>query len=155
MTDSDHSLLPLHFSFDPGPDYVWENSSNIDLSSDISGTLTYNSNSVSSSSNGGERKESEKLDLLNAYLELVRVPLPDWLIEQTATPPSPSPPPPVASKPQLVPAKPRQECFYPDQIVNVGYTEPGYVVDVDQVDHNGRRTDYYQVEMMLFLHRLV
>ena len=58
VTDSDHKLLPLHFSFDPGPDFEWEN---------FGSTTDPNSMSYNPSYNpclGVERKESENLDLV-------------------------------------------------------------------------------------------
>ena len=143
MTDSDHNLLPLHFSFDPGPDFEWENFGN---ATDLSGVIPYNSSY--NTCLGGERKESENLDLLKSYLELVKVPLPDWLVDHSGPPiqpttPSPPPPPipssniPSNQSPQQT--NQHQQKTYPNQIVEVAYTEPNYVVDVNYVEHHNRR----------------
>ena len=96
------------------------------------------------------------MDLLTSYLELVKVPLPDWLIDPPTTIQvlPPPPPPPVINEnvPQLYvngPAKqqPRHEPSS-NQIVNVSYSEPVYVVDVGQVDNPDRRKNYNQVEVV-------
>lgn len=146
MTDSDHKLLPLHFSFDPGPDFEWENLGN------VTDTSSYNSLSYNSPYNpclGVERKESENLDFLKSYLELVKVPLPDWLIDHSGAPmqpttsPSPTQPQnPVTNIPSNQPQqniKAKHDSTYPSQIVEVAYTEPNYVVDVNYVEHHNRR----------------
>ena len=65
VTDPDHALLPLHFSVDPGTTHDWQ-----DLPP--------------------RPDAADHLNLLNSYLELVRVPLPEWLID--APPPAPPPP---------------------------------------------------------------
>ena len=140
VTDSDHKLLPLHFSFDPGPDFEWEN---------FASTTDPNSMSYNPSYNpclGIERKESENLDLLKSYLELVKVPLPEWLVDHSEPPmqqatPSPTQPPIPASN---IPSnQPQQDInpnlTYSNQIVAVAYSEPNYVVDVNYVEHHNRR----------------
>ena len=64
LTDSEHGLLPLQFWYDPGEDYSW--------------TLQHQQHST---------PVPEYLDpmshnnLLNNYLETVKVALPDWLID--------------------------------------------------------------------------
>ena len=145
MTDSDHNLLPLHFSFDPGPDFEWENFGN-SIDPIPSGVMPYNSSY--NTCLGGERKESESLDLLKSYLELVKVPLPDWLVDPSGPPmqqttPSPPPPPQIPSpnNPSNHPSQKNQlqQKTYPNQIVEVAYTEPNYVVDVNFVEHHNRK----------------
>ena len=156
VTDSDHTLLPIHFSFDPGPDFVWDTF--VDGSVDSSGVMSYNP-SYSTCLNG-ERKEGENLDLLKPYLELVKVPLPEWLIDHlpaataVVSPPSPSPAPPNVSKQnipsdlppnKMVQQKHHQEAMYPNQIVSVAYSEPNHVVDVNYVEQHDRRNRNNQV----------
>jgi hypothetical protein len=154
VTDSDHSLLPLHFSFDPGPDFVWENFVNETASTDPSGVLSYNSSY--NTCLGGERKESENLDFLKSYLELVKVPLPEWLVDHSAAKRqiSPSPQPAAVCKPNIPSNLPQnniiqpkncQEQVYQNQIVSVAYSEPNYVVDVNYVEQNDRRNKTNQV----------
>ena len=164
VTDSDHTLLPLHFSFDPGPDFIWENFDNesIDAMSS-SGIMTYNSSY--NTCLGGERKENENLDLLKSFLQLVKVPLPEWLIDHSASntinqplTPSPQPPPNTtscdSSSPTNLPIQNKsnkqkrnnQICTYPDQIVSVAYNEPNYVVDVNYVEHHNRKNRSNQVK---------
>ncbi|XP_071965821.1 OTU domain-containing protein 7B-like [Antedon mediterranea] len=60
VTDCDHQLLPIHFSIDPGPNYKWTKDENAN---------TYQSKRFSLS-------DSEKLDILHRYLDLIRVPIP-------------------------------------------------------------------------------
>ena len=154
VTDSDHKLLPLHFSFDPGPDFEWESLGN------VTDTSSYNGISYNSAYNpclGVERKESENLDFLKSYLELVKVPLPDWLIDHSGAPmqpttsPSPTQPQnPVTNIPSNQPQqnlKAKHDSTYPNQIVEVAYTEPNYVVDVNYVEHQNRRN---QVKVITF-----
>ena len=157
VTDSDHKLLPLHFSFDPGPDFVWENFVN-ETAADPSGVLSYNSSY--NTCLGGERKESENLDLLKSYLELVKVPLPDWLIDHSAAKRqiSPSPQPPTAlCKPNIPSNLPQnntiqpkncQEQIYQNQIVSVAYSEPNYVVDVNYIEQNDRRNQTILLDIL-------
>ena len=153
MTDSEHNLLPLHFSFDPGPDFVWENFVN-ETAADPSGVISYNSSY--NTCLGGERKESENLDLLKSYLELVKVPLPEWLIDHSAAKRqiSPCPQQTAVSKPNIPSNLPQnntiqpkncQEQIYQNQIVSVAYSEPNYVVDVNYIEQNDRRNHTNQV----------
>ncbi|XP_033108828.1 OTU domain-containing protein 7B-like [Anneissia japonica] len=60
VTDCDHQLLPIHFSIDPGPNYQWNKDENAN---------NYQSKRLSLS-------DSEKLDILHRYLDLIRVPIP-------------------------------------------------------------------------------
>ena len=153
VTDSEHNLLPLHFSFDPGPDFVWEHFVK-ETAADPSGVISYNSSY--NTCLGGERKESENLDLLKSYLELVKVPLPEWLIDHSSAkrqiPPSPqqaavSKPNIPSNLPQnnIIQPKHSQEKIYQNQIVSVAYSEPSYVVDVNYVEQNDRRNQTNQV----------
>ena len=41
----------------------------------------------------------DQLNLLNSYLDLVRVPLPEWLVDKPSRPPTPTPPPPPPQPP--------------------------------------------------------
>ena len=72
VTDSSHALLPLHFSVDPGPGHDWKLNT-------LSPTMVPD--------------PSDQLNLLNSYLDLVRVPLPEWLVDKPSPPPTPTPPP--------------------------------------------------------------
>ena len=87
MTDSDHKLLPLHFSFDPGPDFEWESLGN-GTDTNLYNGMSYNS--ANNSCLGVEIKKSENLGFLMSYLELVKVPLPDWLIDHSGVPMQPT-----------------------------------------------------------------
>ena len=58
VTDSDHTLLPLHFSFDPGPDFIWENLDNESVDA-ISSSRIMTYNSSYNTCLGGERKEND------------------------------------------------------------------------------------------------
>ena len=167
VTDSDHTLLPLHFSFDPGPDFIWENFDNESIDAlSSSRIMTYNSSY--NTCLGGERKENENLDLLKSFLQLVKVPLPEWLIDHTASntinqplSPSPQPPPHTTScdsnSPTNLPIQSKsnkqkrnnQICTYPDQIVSVAYNEPNYVVDVNYVEHHNRKNRSNQVKKIV------
>ena len=159
VTDSEHNLLPLHFSFDPGPDFIWENLVN-ESATDPSGVISYNSSY--NTYLGGERKENENLDLLKLYLELVKVPLPEWLIDHSAVTKqtTPSPPPQSAVSKQNIPSNPPQnntiqpkhcqEPKYTNQIVSVAYSEPNYVVDVNYGERNDRRNQTSQVKYCTF-----
>jgi len=71
LTDSRHSPLPLHFAVDPGPDFRW----NCD---------EYAENTLETLS----LPPAESLGLMCAYLEVVRVTLPDAFLEHS---PSPAP----------------------------------------------------------------
>ena len=106
---------------------------------------------------------SENLDLLKSYLELVKVPLPEWLIDHSANTTGVSPPPqkPVPKESNISVTsehkmtqqqheRQHQDSMYPNQIVNVAYTEPTYVVDVDYVEQNNRRNKKNQVNQYIF-----
>ena len=67
VTDADHNLLTVHFSVDPGPDFVWGRD-------ELDGPL------VNSLKQLGE--PAEHLTSLASYLDLVRVSLPQWILEQ-------------------------------------------------------------------------
>ena len=64
--------MPLHFSVDPGPHHVWADDDGL--------------------KNVMKLGPSEQLHLLNSYLDLVRVPLPEWLIDPPILTPSTPPP---------------------------------------------------------------
>jgi hypothetical protein len=66
VTDADHALLNVHFSVDPGPDFVW-------------GQDEYDPEIMSRLIQLGE--PAEHLGILTVFLELVRVPLPEWLLD--------------------------------------------------------------------------
>ena len=66
MTDAEHTLLPVHFSVDPGPDFIW-------------GRDEYDPQMMSRLMQMGE--PAEHLTYLAIYLDMVRVPLPDWLLD--------------------------------------------------------------------------
>ena len=66
MTDAEHALLPVHFSVDPGPDFIW-------------GRDEYDPQIMSRLMQMGE--PAEHLTYLAIYLDMVRVPLPDWLLD--------------------------------------------------------------------------
>ena len=169
VTDSDHKLLPLHFSFDPGPDFVWTSFVNESVVESCGGIQATSYNTCLS----GERKEGENLDLLKSYLELVKVPLPEWLIDHSSVAAStgsssmlpPSPPPPLVPLPtsvckenppsnvlanKMVHQKPpnhQENNCYPNQIVSVAYSEPNYVVDVNYLEQHDRRNRTNQVNI--------
>ena len=67
VTDADHNLLTVHFSVDPGPDFVWGRD-------ELDGPL------VNGLKQLGE--PAEHLTSLASYLDLVRVSLPQWILEQ-------------------------------------------------------------------------
>ena len=64
VTDSEHMLLPLHFSVDPGASFMW-------------GQDEYLADTMARLS----LEPTEHITYLNNYLELVRGTLPDWLLE--------------------------------------------------------------------------
>ena len=64
LTDSSHSLLPLHFAVDPGAEFVWNRD---ELDEGTIRDLGLHPNT--------------HLNLLNTYMEVVRVALPEWLLE--------------------------------------------------------------------------
>ena len=66
VTDAEHTLLNVHFSVDPGPDFVW-------------GQDEYDPGIMSRLMQSGE--PAEHLTYLAIYLDLVRVPLPEWLLD--------------------------------------------------------------------------
>ena len=67
LSDADHNLLTVHFSVDPGPDFVWGRD-------ELDGPL------VNCLKQLGE--PAEHLTSLASYLDLVRVSLPQWILEQ-------------------------------------------------------------------------
>eukprot|EP00095_Tigriopus_kingsejongensis_P005689 snap_masked-scaffold158_size296719-processed-gene-1.14 protein:Tk05689 transcript:snap_masked-scaffold158_size296719-processed-gene-1.14-mRNA-1 annotation:"conserved hypothetical protein" len=64
LTDSNHSLQPLHFAIDPGPNFTWNRD---EYQDEVVHNLTIHPNT--------------HVNLLNAYLEIVKVGLPDYFLD--------------------------------------------------------------------------
>lgn len=69
LTDSEHSTLPLHFSVDPGAEFCW-NRDEFDPGCAAELRLEL----------------ADHLALLEDYLEVVKVALPDWFLEGSPSP---------------------------------------------------------------------
>ena len=67
VTDAEHNLLTVHFSVDPGPDFIW-------------GRDEFDSHLMAGLTALGE--PAEHLTSLANYLDLVRVSLPQWVLDQ-------------------------------------------------------------------------
>ncbi len=67
VTDAEHTLLNVHFSVDPGPEFIF-------------GRDEYDPETMSSLMQLGE--PAEHLSSLASYLDLVKVSLPEWVLEQ-------------------------------------------------------------------------
>lgn len=65
VTDAEHNLLNVHFSVDPGPQFVW-------------GRDEYDPGIMAGLIQLGE--PAEHLSSLASYLELVKVSLPEWVL---------------------------------------------------------------------------
>ena len=92
LTDSEHTLLPLHFSVDPGAEFCWNRD---EFEPDSSRDLALS--------------PPDRLNLLDSYLEAVKVALPEWYLDQQQGASSPSPEPEVrrGSAPSPSPSLPQ------------------------------------------------
>lgn len=68
LTDSNHSLLPLHFAVDPGPGFIWDQD---EYQERVVHSLTLHPN--------------VHVNLVNAYLEIVKVALPEYFLDPPNT----------------------------------------------------------------------
>ncbi len=75
VTDSNHDLLPLQFAYDPGENYSWQRD---DEETEVCPPLE---NVVFVAQEPLER--NVHIALLGRYLELVKVELPEWVVEES------------------------------------------------------------------------